>query len=190
MEQTEMEQKAREMFKTAEGMLVDVLYGTSDGQLFLDPELAKETADSIADPVVSVYYRDTEVRKAAREYKALENMIFATDFVKRYRAASHVPVYLQYTNYAESVNQETIALEIFNFIVSRVFNSKRPISPGQKDKIYMFEFGIVNAVFLRRYAQGVVWQYGDNLVFTCPTHTQLMAGTYQMIFHPLLGEPE
>ena len=173
-------------FETDDGKLVDVIYGTSDGQLFFSPEEAAKAADVIADKVITPYFRDEKVREMAKRNLKLTLMVFATDFVKRTKLYKMKPTYSEFQKYASDMGVKPVDNVAFDFIVSKVFASRRPVSPGQKDTIYMFEKGIVNAVFMRRYPKGQVWMYGDNLVLTCPTNTELVSGTFNHIFAPLL----
>jgi len=184
----------KQMHMAAQAMLdanqdIDVIYGVSDGQMFFSPEEAAEAAKKMADAVITPFYRDDAVRKMAQQYRSLQQVVFATDYLKLRRLGSKPFVYAEYNTYAEKMNMEAIPENLFNFIASKVYASRRPVAAGQKDKIFMWNHGIVEAVFMRRYPQGVIWQVGDNLVFTCPTHTELMSGTYQQIFAPMLGEP-
>ena len=167
---------------------IDVVYGISDGQIFFSPEEAAEAAKKMADAVITPFYRDEVVRKIAQKYKSLQDVVSATDYLKLRKLASKPFVYADYKVYTESLNASPVPESLFNFIASKVYASRRPVAAGQKDKIFTWNYGIVDAVFMRRYPQGVIWQVGDNLVLTCPTHTELMSGTYQQIFSPMLGE--
>lgn len=182
----------KKMYLAASAMLeanqgIDVVYGVSDGQIFYSPEEAAAAATKIADSVITPFYRDEAVRKMAQQYKSLQEVIFATDYLKLKRLANKPFVYADYNKYAESMGVNAVAENLFNFIGSKVYASRRPVAAGQKDKIFMWNSGIVDAVFMRRYPEGVIWQVGDNLVLTCPTHTELMSGTYQQIFAAVLG---
>lgn len=188
MKQKEIAVMVKQKFATPDGKLVDVIYGTSDGQLFFDPELAKDAGATLGDPVITPYYRDSEVREAAKKYHELEKMVFATDYLKRHRLKKTPPVYQAYVEYADSMGMDYIKEDVFNFVMSKVFASTRPVVAGQKGQIYTYANGIVDAIFMRRYPQGQIWQVGDTLVLTCPTNTELMSGTYYTIFQPLLGE--
>jgi len=187
MNQTDIAQRAAEKFKTPEGSIVDVLYATSDGSLYYSPEEASNFAGRLENKVITPYYRDSVVREMAKQFKDLQNMVFATDYVKASKIRKVMPLFKDYNAYCKAASTDAIPEDIFNFVVSKVFQSKRPTSVGLRDKIYMYNRGIVDAIFLRRYAQGQVWQVGDTLVFTCPTNTELMSGTYQTIFSPLFA---
>lgn len=84
----------------------------------------------------------------------------------------------------------SVTEEIFNFVKSKVFllAVRKMQAPGQKDTIYTYMNGIVEAYFLRSYPQGKLWMVGDDLIMTCPTHTELGQISYYNIFGEMLGE--
>lgn len=188
MDHKQIAQKAAEMFQ--KDGTYDVLYGTSDGQLFTTPEEAYSEASKMADPVITTHYRDEAVRKMAQKYAPLKVMIFATDYLKQVKIKRETPLYSEYEKCAAMKGISIVTSTIFDFVRSRVFRSRSMVGVGQKDKIYMYDRGVVDAYFLRRYPEGMIWQVEDSIVLTCPTHTELMSGTYMLLFEPVLGHRE
>jgi hypothetical protein len=188
MDMQEMVIKATEKFKTGEGRIVDVLYGTSNGALHYTIDDAQKIAGTLPDKTVTTFYRDPEVRDMAKQYNELNKMVLVTDYIKLEKLKKRMPKYNEFLAYAEAMGIVPVAEPVFNFVQSKVFRTQKPTTAGLRDQIYMYSKGVVDAIFLRRYAQGQIWQVGDTLVFTCPTNTELMSGTYQQIFQPLLGE--
>jgi hypothetical protein len=189
MNQTELTQEAAKMFSTPDGKSVDILFGTQNGRMFFSPEDAEDEAKKLADKSVTPYYKDTSVRDMAKKFKKLENMVHATDYLKlaRIRKTGR-PDYASYLSYCTLKRLEPITEPIFTFVGDKVFSLRKPIVAGQKATIYMYDHGIVEAVFLRRYPEGQIWQYMDTIIFTCPTNTELMSGSYFELFQPLLDE--
>lgn len=191
MDQKEIAVKAAQQFQTPEGKIVDVIYATSDGQMFYTPEEASEVASGLLNKTVMPFYKDAEVRKLARKYTVLERMVLVTDFIKRHKAKKTTPLYPDYTELAIKYKMAPVTDEVFKFVFSQVYTTRKVQYTGQKDSIYLHDKGIVTAHFLRRYEQGQVWQYMDRLVFTCPTNTELLSISYFDVFSPLLGtDPE
>jgi hypothetical protein len=188
METNLMAEKARIKFETGPGQMVDVLYADSSGNLFFEYDEVEQAASKLENKSITSYYRDPKVRNLAKQYKKLEEMVFATDFIKTHRITRTLPDYDRYILRASKAQIGAVNREIFKFIESKVFRAKKPTTAGMRDQIYMMDRGIVDAIFLRRYPQGQIWQVGDTLVMTCPTNTELTSGTYKQIFTPLLGE--
>jgi len=167
---------------------VDVLYGTSQGGLYFGYDEATDAASKLEDKSILSFYRDSHVRDLAKQYKQLEEMVFATDYIKLDKLRKKVPEHNVFVEYAKAMGVNPVNEGTFDFIKSKVFRTTKPTTAGMRDQIYMFTRGVVDAVFLRRYPQGQIWQVGDTLVMTCPTNTELSSGTYMTIFSPLLGE--
>lgn len=177
--------------KTSPEEEVDVLYVTSDGRKFIDPKVAELEASKLKDTSLKLEYKDEAVREIAKAYTPLQLVVQATDILKRSKALrTGAPTYTQYKEALEEINITPIEEYLYDFIKSNVFRANRPQKLGEIDKIYTWEDGIVQAVFIRRYAQGQIFSYNDKLVMTCPTNTELASGTYQQIFNPLLGKPK
>lgn len=187
MEKQAIATKVAEEFKTETGQVVDVLFGTSDGKLFYDPNEATEAGKKLPNKQVVTYYRDESVRALADKHADLQRVIYATDVLKRSKALKRGPIeYSRYVKNCEMLGMNPVPERVFGFIRSKVFRTGYPILPGEKDTILSWTHGIVEATFLRRYEQGQVWHYKDNLILTCPTNTELISGTYQDIFSPFL----
>lgn len=183
-----MADKVKKKFESGEGQTVDVLFADSSGNLFYAYDDAEAAASKLMDKAIVPYYRDDKVRDLAKQFKELEQMVIATDYIKLQKIKKKVPAYHEYVAYAEGKGIKSITEGIFDFIKSKVFRASKPTTTGQRDQIYMFNRGVVDAIFLRRYPQGQIWQVGDTLVMTCPTNTELMSGTYKTIFGQMLGE--
>ncbi len=185
----EIAQKAAEKFAVGVGLQVDALFASSDGELFFSKEDAETNiaTKNLVDKAITPYYRDNETRRLAEQFKDLQKIMVATDHLKLCKAKRKQPIYLEYVAYAEAMGMESIPEQLFLFVQSKVFGTRALVTIGLKDQIYMYKRGIVDAYFLRQYPQGKVWQVGDHLVLTCPTHTELMSGTYQDIFPSILS---
>lgn len=188
MNQKELAIKAQQKFQTADGKIVDVIFGTSDGEMHYKYADAKTHANTLPDKNIYPFYKDSEVRKMAEQYIALKRMVIVTDFVKLSKVENTIPTYEEYTQYCEDNNYEAVDVVAFKFVVSKVFSRTKLVMPGQKDQIFTYNYGIVPAIFIRKYPQGIIWSQEDRLVFTCPTHTELMSGTYEHIFKPMLDQ--
>jgi hypothetical protein len=189
MNKQELAKEAAKMFSTPDGKSLDILFGTSDGKIFFTPEEAEGIANKLEDKTVTPYYRDNQVREMAKKFDKLQKMVHATDYLKLAKVKKlGKPQYFTYLSYCSLKKLEPISEQIYLFIAEKVFSLRKPIAAGQKATIYMYNHGIVEAVFMRRYAEGQVYQYMDTLVFTCPTNTELMSGSYFEIFEPLLDE--
>lgn len=176
-------QKATAAFQTPEGRIVDVLFLTSDGEAHLTPEEAANATADMTDKTVSVFYKDTKVREMADKYKELKRVMVATDYLKRFRALrKQPPTHEEYKEYCDKYNEDPIPQGIYAFVTSKVYATKRPTTTGQKDTILTWSEGVIEAIFIRRYAHGQVFTVGDKLIFTCPTNTELLSGTYPEIF--------
>mgnify|MGYP003404108519 CR=1 FL=1 len=187
MDPKEILKNVQDMFNSPEGKEVDVVYATSNGVIHLSAEDATSAAKILGDNVVMPYYKDDEVRKLGKKYNELEKAIFATDFLKLHKAKKlPIPLFQKYVEACKVYPIDPVTKELYEFIRSKVFATNRPVVAGQKDKIYMWKNGIVDATFMRRYTHGQIWQYNDNLVLTCPTNTELMSGSYFHIFSPIL----
>ncbi len=185
-----LEQAVSAMF--ADDSTADVLYATSDGQLFFDPSKADEHAIGLVNKKMQTFYRDPSVREMADKYSELMRMVIATDHLKVTKYSNIKPSYSAYLELVAKKFKETPPVEewIFNFIASKVYTSQRPVKVGEKDEILMLVNGAwerKEAFFMRRYIQGQIWQVGDQLVLTCPTNTHLMHGSYFEIFSDVLG---
>ena len=185
MNTQELAKKAIAKFQTEDGTIVDVLFATSDGEFHYEVESAVNHAKKLEDKNVHTFYRDAPVRKMGEKFEKLQQMIVATDFIKLAKIMKRKPVYEDYLKTCKEINSQPIESDIFSFVVSKVFSTRRLVQSGQRDKIFTYDSGIVDAYFLRKFPQGIVWHTGERLVFTCPTHTELMGGTYEQIFQPL-----
>lgn len=184
--ETQLATKVAQEFKTPTGENVDVLFATSDGRLFYDPEEANSEAKKLGTNV-SAYYRDEPVRKMADKHEDLRKVIYATDTLKQYKALKKNPIpYDRYVQNCKYMGVGPVPQGIFSFIRSKVFRTKKPMIAGERDTILSWKHGVVEAIFLRRYPQGQVWHYMNDLIFTCPTNTELVSGTYEEIFTPFL----
>jgi len=186
METEVMQKLAAYKFQTPDGSIVDVVYCTSDGGIFFSEDEAHQIAD-LGDGIVTPVYRDKHVRDMAKTSKALAQIVGATDWLKAHKVTKKEPSYVAYVEFCEKHKYIAVPETMYDFIQSKVYATEL-VRPGQKDSIFTWAYGMVNATLLRRYPQGQVWQLGDNLIFTCPTNTELMSGTYQQIFKPLLDK--
>lgn len=188
MNELTLKKRVSDKFETPDGRIVDVLYATSDGELHFSPDDAKRATEKLDDKSVVPHYRDQSVRELGKQYMELNKMILLTDYLKLMRLQRKAPTYAEYLQVCVERSMGPVSENIYKFVESKVFSSRKLVAPGQKDTIFMFNRGIVEAYFLRSYPQGKIWMYGDTLVMTCPTHTELGEITYYDIFGNILGE--
>lgn len=189
METTTIEQEVAQKFKTPEGQIVDVIYTTSDGGMHFSPDDAISAAAKLVDKTVAPHYKDGEVRKLAEKYPALRQMVFVTDIIKLAKVMKQPIEYKDYVAKAKKAKMLPVVPEnIFEFVYGKVFRMTRIVMVGQKDTIYVYGKGIVEAYFIRRYDIGQIWLLGDDLIFTCPTNTMLGGISNYDIFWQFLGE--
>lgn len=180
-----IEASVAKMFATPEGSKVDVLYATSRGKLYFTPEEATNEAQKTVDKVVTPYYRSSRIREMAELYPQLKTTLFAVDYIRDCKRRRMIPVHGQYRVKVKDVG--IVSEGLFEFVRTKIYSTVSLIKPGQKDKIYMYNEGIVDAYLIRRYKEGIIWQVGDKIVLTCPAHTELMQGEFRTLFEPYLG---
>lgn len=180
---------AEEIFKSPQGSHLDVIYRTSDNAFWFSKKEALNASGKLEDKTIVPHYRDPRVREMAERYTGLKIMIHATDYLKLMKVYKSMPMYDSYVTNAEENNIQPVTEELFEFIRSKVYLSNKPKSVGIRDHIYMFGRGIVPAVFIIRYPQGIVWTVGNDLVLTCPTHTELSHGSFYDLFSSFLTNP-
>jgi len=183
---TKIEQQVADRFKASDGKYVDVLYVTSDGKICINMAEASDHIKGLPDKKVTPFYRDTAIRTIAKGNSRLQKVITATDFCKQFLAMRKPSP--SYDDYVTFLGSEAIPREVFEFVRKNVYRAGKAMYTGEKDKIYMWDKGIVDVLFLRRYPEGQIFMYGDTLVLTCPTNTELVSGTFQRIFSPTLGK--
>lgn len=181
-------QKVAEKFKTPDGQIVDVIYATSDDKLYFSPSEAQKEANKLTDKIVTAYYKDPTVRELAKQYIELRKMVVVTDYLKLAKLEQKTVTYADYLKYCDEKGFGNVPIDVYNFVRSKVFTLRRLIVPGQKDTIYTYKGGIVEAYFQRREPNGIIWMLGPDIVFTCPTHTELARVSYYELFYQFMGE--
>lgn len=182
----ELLEKAQKYFM--ENNTVDIVYATSDGMITPDKQTAQIHSFELPDKKIETFYNDKAVRDIAEKHKGLKRMITVTDWLKLARYKGYkIPEYSLYQEYIKNYStDEPVKQDIYNFVSEKVYRTRRPVTVGQKDTIFTFKDGIVEAYFLRRYPQGQVFQYMDRIILTCPTNTELVSGSYFDLFGQIL----
>lgn len=186
--ETTMPKRVALKFATTDGQIVDVLFVTSDGEPHFSHKEAVTAADKLQDKTITPYYRDEKVRELAGQHYELQKMVVATDYLKLIRLQKKIPSYAEYLDVCRGISIAPVKEEIYKFVESKVFMTKRMIAVGQRDTIFTYNSGIVEAHFLRTFKQGKMWLLGNDIIMTCPTHTELGRISSYDIFGFLLGE--
>lgn len=180
---TILQQRAADKFK---GVEVDVLYRTSNGEISLYPEEAMSISERLSDKTITPIYRDGKIREWAKSNAQLRQILFLMDYCKSQKQRKVYPLtYEGYVSAAKNASEDVLSQRIWEFMRDRVYRQERLVMTGQPSYIYTFSEGVTRAIFVRRYKEGIVWQVEDKLIFTCPTHIELMSGTFRQIFKPI-----
>jgi hypothetical protein len=186
-----MPRKVAEKFATPDGQIVDVIFATSDGEPHFSHKEAVTAANKLIDRKITPYYKDQKIRELGDQHYELQKMIVVTDYLKLMRLQKKNPTYAEYLATCKELAVAPVTEDIYKFVESKVFRSRRMIAVGQPDTIFTYKKGIVEAHFLRQYPQGKMWILGNDIVMTCPTHTELGRISFYDIFGQVLGtDPE
>lgn len=184
--------KVKEAFKTPDGQIVDIIFSTSDGELFYIAADAQKHALELANPHVIPHYKGKEV--LIRRYMTidpnLERKVSMVDYLKMHRVKRQPsPTYEQYVDACKRVSMEPDRKVAYDFAVNNIWNGPKMFTQVTEEvyPIYLLNGQQVMAKRLRKYPQTELFIYNDLLIMTCPTHFELMTGNIYQIWAPLMG---
>jgi hypothetical protein len=114
------------------------------------------------------------------------HLTLPTEYLRSCKKNRILPSYDQYRALSIRKSEPVVSEKIYDFLRHTIYD-QRPNIIGIKHKIYRQNGDIVEATFLRQFTGVRVWQLDDTLIVTNPMNTELMSGTYQQIFSPVLG---